>query len=175
MWRTFGGRGGCDDAGYARDLRGDNAHVRRGDHRVAAARHVAADSADRDVAVAQHDARHRLDLEIAQALLLLHGEVAHLSLCEGDVVEVALAELSHGRVDLRRGEKEVVRVVSVELARQFAHRLVAAALHVGEDALDGGPHLVVGIPARLRILAALEPRGHVVFSPESSNRSRRTS
>jgi len=34
------------------DPRGHDRHMRRGDHRVAAARHIAADPADRDVAVA---------------------------------------------------------------------------------------------------------------------------
>ena len=80
-----------DDALHAGDFRGDDRHVRRGDHRIAAARHVAADRVHRDVAVAEHDAGQRLDLDVLHRVALLLREVAHLSLGEFDVVEVALA------------------------------------------------------------------------------------
>src|SRR5205085_5847487 len=52
----------------------------RGDHRIAPARHVAADRADGNMLVPEHDARQRLDLELAHRLLLLAREVAHLLL-----------------------------------------------------------------------------------------------
>ena len=82
-----------DDALHAGDPRGDDRHVRRGDHRIAPARHVAADRIDRDVAVAEHDAGQRLDLQVLHRLLLLLREVAHLRLGELDVVEIALRHL----------------------------------------------------------------------------------
>ena len=80
--------------------RGDDRHVRGGDHRIAPARHVAADRVHRDVLVAEHDARQRLDLEVAHGVLLLLREVAHLRLRELDVVEVALGHLRDGALDL---------------------------------------------------------------------------
>ena len=52
--------------------------------------------------MAEDDAGQRLDLEIAHGLLLLLREVAHLRLGELDVVEVALADLADGALDLRR-------------------------------------------------------------------------
>jgi hypothetical protein len=56
--------------------------------------------------VAEDHARQGLDLEIAHGLLLLLGEVAHLLLGELDVVEVALADLTDGALDLRRRQLE---------------------------------------------------------------------
>ena len=52
------------DALHACDLRRDDAHVRRRDHRVAAAGHVRADARDGDVPVAEPHARQRLHLEV---------------------------------------------------------------------------------------------------------------
>src|SRR5258705_198998 len=78
------GRRAGDDAFDARHLGGYDRHVGGGHHRVAPARHVAADARDRDMAVAQDDARQRLDLEIAHRLLLLLGEMADLALGEFD-------------------------------------------------------------------------------------------
>ena len=89
-----------DDALHAGDPRGDDRHVRRGDHRIAPARHVAADRVDRDVPVAEHDAGQGLDLEVAHAVALRLREVAHLRLREPDVVEVALGDLADGLLDL---------------------------------------------------------------------------
>ena len=89
-----------DDALHAGDPRGDDRHVRRGDHRIAPARHVAADGVDRDVLVAEHDAGQRLDFDVLHAVALLLREVAHLRLREPDVVEVALGDLADGLLDL---------------------------------------------------------------------------
>ena len=89
-----------DDVLHAGDARGDDRHMRRRHHRVAAARHVAADRIYRDVPVAEHDAGQRLDFEIAQRLLLLLREVAHLRLGKLDVVEIALLHRPDGALDL---------------------------------------------------------------------------
>ena len=88
-----------DDALHAGDLGGDDRHVRGGDHRIAAARHVAADRIHRDVAVAEHDAGQRLDFEVVHGVALLLREVAHLRLREFDVLEVALGHLRDGFFD----------------------------------------------------------------------------
>ena len=61
----------------------------RGEQRIFAARHVAADRVDRDVLVAEHDAGQRLDLDVLHRVALDLGEVAHLRLGELDVLEVA--------------------------------------------------------------------------------------
>ena len=76
----------------------------------------------------EHDAGQRLDLEIAQGLLLLLREVAHLRLRELDVVEVALADLRYRALDLGGGELERRRRPVVEFLRQLAHRRVAPGL-----------------------------------------------
>ena len=86
-----------DDARHARHLGGDHRHVRRGQQRILAARHVAADRVHRDVLVAEHDAGQRLDLDVLQRRLLVLGEIAHLRLRELDVVDVALARARRGR------------------------------------------------------------------------------
>ena len=57
---------------------------------ILAAGHVAADRVDRDVLVAEDDARQGFDLEILQRRLLVLGEFADLLLREADVVEIAL-------------------------------------------------------------------------------------
>ena len=60
----------------ARDLRRDDAHVRGRDHRVAAAGHVGADALDRDVPVAEPDARERLDLEVESSSPAARGRTS---------------------------------------------------------------------------------------------------
>ena len=148
------------DAFDARDPRGDDRHVRRGDHRVAPAWHVAADARHRNVAVAEHHAGQRLDLEVAHRLLLLLREVAHLALRELDVLEVALADLRDRLVDLGVGQAKALRLPAVELLRQLADRRVAARLDVGEDLLDRRAHLRVRRLDGARVHSAFEPAGH---------------
>jgi len=58
-------RGAGGDVADPGDPRGDDRHMCGGDHRITPARHIAADTADRDVAVAEYDAGQGLDLEIA--------------------------------------------------------------------------------------------------------------
>ena len=149
-----------DDALDAGNPRRDDRHVRRGDHGIAPARHVAADRAHRDVLVAEHHARQGLDLEIAHGLLLLLREIAHLRLRELDVVEVALADLPDGALDLVRRQLEGRRRPVVEFLRQVAHRRVASLLDVGEDAFDRLAHLGVGRLDFARVHSALEIAGH---------------
>ena len=97
------GRRAGDDARHARDFRGHDAHVRRGDHRITPARDVAANAFDGDVLVAEDDARQRLDLDVAQRVALDLGEVADLRLREADVRERVLAGPSPRWRRCRRG------------------------------------------------------------------------
>ena len=90
----------------ARDLRRDDAHVGGGDHRVAAAGHVRADALDRDVPVAEPDARERLDLEVRHRRALGPGERPHLLLAERDVVEHLGRDALEARRDLVGVEPE---------------------------------------------------------------------
>src|SRR5438874_6263009 len=71
-------RGAGGDMADPGDPRGDDRHVRRGDHRVAPARDIAPDPADRDVAVAEHDPRQGLDLDILQRGALDLGKISDL-------------------------------------------------------------------------------------------------
>ena len=104
------------------DARGDDRHMRRGDHRIAPAGHVAADAADRDVAMAEHDAGQGLDLDIAHRFALDLGEIADLRLREADVVERLRRDLRDHRGDLGIGQAEARRRPFVEALAEFAHR-----------------------------------------------------
>ena len=77
--------GAGHDAPHARRLGGDDAHVRRCDHGVPATGHVAPDTVHRQVLVAQHHSRQRLDLHVAEGLALVQREAANLGLGELDV------------------------------------------------------------------------------------------
>jgi hypothetical protein len=154
------GRGAGDDLRDARDLGGQHRHVRRRDHRVLAARHVAADPVHRDVLLAQHHARQGLDLEVPERGALVLREAADLRLGEADVVQLALRELAQAGLDLLVGQAEVGAVPLVELDRQFAHRLIAARLDVGQDRLDRAAHRLVVLGRRHRIAALLQHPCH---------------
>ena len=164
-----------DDVLHAGDARGDDRHVRRRHHRIAAARHIAADRIDRNMGVAEHHAGQRLDLEIAHRLLLLLREIAHLRLRELDVVEIAFAHLPDGALDLVRRELERGRRPVVEFLRQFAHGDVLARIDIGEDVLDRLAHLGVSRLDRARVHSALEMAGHgsLLASPSPEGEGRR--
>ena len=149
-----------DDALHAGDPRGDDRHVGGGDHRIAPARHVAADRVDRDVLVAEHDAGQRLDLEVAHRLLLLLREVAHLRLRELDVVEVALGDLADRTLDLGRRQAEIL---GDQLSNFCDRSRTAASLRASMSArirFDRLAHLGIGGLDRARIHSALESAGH---------------
>ncbi|MDO8210291.1 hypothetical protein Q7L65_07735 [Conexibacter sp. CPCC 206217] len=125
-----------DDALDAGRLCDEDRHERRGEHRVAAARHVRADGADGDVRVAEHDARQRLGAQVGQGRPLRLGERAHLPLRERDVLAQRGVQLRGRALELVRAEHEALRVPPVQLARPAADRLDAALLDVGEHQLD---------------------------------------
>ena len=91
----------------ARDLRHDHGHERRGEHRIAPARHVGADGVDRDVLVAR--ARRPAASRRAGRSASRAGpaaNVADLLLGERDVLAQLVVERLGGAVDLvlrRRG------------------------------------------------------------------------
>ncbi len=160
MRRALVGRGAGDDAFDAGDARGDDRHVRGGDHRIAPARHVAADRIDRDMAVAEHDAGQRLDLDVEHAIALLLREVADLRLREFDVIEVALGHLRDRLLDFLRAEAEILGRPLVEFFRQFADGGVLARVDLRQDALHRLAHFGVGFFDRGGIHSALEMAGH---------------
>ena len=151
-----------DDVLHAGDARGDDRHMRRRHHRIAAARHVAADRIDRNILMAEHDAGHGLDLEVAHRLFLLLREIAHLRLGKLDVVEIALLHLADGAFDLGRRQLERSRRPVVEFLRQVAHRRILARLDIGEDLLDRLAHLGVGFFDRAGVHSALKMPDHGV-------------
>ncbi len=164
-WRRAG-----DNAFHAGDLGGDDRHMRRGDHRVAAARHIAADRIDRDMLVAEHDAGQRLDFEVVHGLALLLREVADLGLRELDVLEIALGNLRNRALDLGRRQLEILRRPFVEFLRQFADRRILAFVDLRQDAFDGLAHLGVGGLDRARVHSALEPTGHEMSPDRTGTR-----
>ena len=103
-----------DDARHAGDRGGQHRHVRRGDHREFAGRHIAADRLHRDVLVAEDHAGQRLDLDIGHRGALGLGEAPHLRLGEVDVGHVARRHFVHRCIDFRLGQAEGRRRVLVE-------------------------------------------------------------
>ncbi len=71
----------------ARDLCRHDRHMRRRNHRIPPGRHITADLPDRNVAMAEDDARQGLDLDVLHGLTLDLGKVADLLLREFDVVD----------------------------------------------------------------------------------------
>ena len=101
------GRRAADHLLDARHLGHQDGHEGGREHRVAPAGHVGPDGVDRDVAVAEHDARPHLDLERGQRGQLGAGEPADLVLGEGDVALEVVVELGLDARVLRVGDDEV--------------------------------------------------------------------
>ena len=150
------GRGRRRDARHAGDRGGDDRHMRRGDHRELAGRHVAADRLNGDRAVPEDDARKGLDLDVRDRRALNLGEAADLRLGEADVGEVGLGDISNQARDLVGSQAEARTVVVIEALRVVADSGVATRLDVGEDALDGRPNADVLLAAARRGKAALK-------------------
>ena len=129
VWRPAG-----DDAAHAGHFGSDHAHMRRGDHRILAARHVAADAVDRQVAVAEHHAGTDFLFHVLQGGALNLRETAHLRLGEADVFQGGLRHPRDAGVDVRFGEAEARWRPLVEAFRQGPHGGISAALDVRENA-----------------------------------------
>jgi hypothetical protein len=99
---------------YARDFRRDDAHVCRGDHRIAAARNVRAGARNRHDTVPERDAGKRLHLEIPERSALRLREPAHLRLRETDVLDHLRRQGLDGVSDLVAVEAEALPVPVVE-------------------------------------------------------------
>lgn len=112
-------------------------------HRIPAARHVAADARHRDVLMPKPHPGQRLDLYIAQRGTLRFGKVAHLRLCETNILDHPPRRRGHQRLELRARQAETRRLPPIELRRKLAHRNVAACCHVIEDALCSFAHLPI--------------------------------
>ena len=158
--RAVGGRRAGGDAFHSGDLGGDHAHMRRSDHRVAPARHVAADAADRNVSVAEDHARDRLDLHVGHRVALDPGEVADLGLGELDVLPDVGGYRRDQPLDLVGRQAKTLRRPVVELLGKRADRLVAPGFDVGEDVLDRPADSVVLGPLVLGAPRLLQDPGH---------------
>jgi len=111
--------------------------------------------------MAEHDARRRLELEVRERPELGLGEPADLGLRELDVGAQLLRDLLGGRRDLVGADAEVLGVPVVEAARVLAHRLLAAALDVGEHVRHDAADVAAGGAARVLVwaLPVLDPGG----------------
>ena len=143
-------RGERSDAADAGDARRDDAHVRRRDHRVAAARDVRADGADRDVAVPQPDSGERLDLDVRQARALRLGEASHLSLSEADVVQRLVVDGGQAALDGVVAQAEVAALPAIQARGELAQCAIAALAHGGDDLRDGGGNGLLVVCGRCR-------------------------
>ncbi len=149
-----------NDAFHPRNLGGDDRHVRASHHRIAAARDVAADRIDRDVAMAEYDAGQGFDLEVEHGVALLLCEIPDLRLRELDVLDIPLWHLRDGALDLGRREVEIFWRPLVEFLRQLADRIVLPLLDLGEDGFHGLAHFRVGGLDRARVHSALQIASH---------------
>ena len=131
------------DPGHAGHRGGDHGHVGRGDQRVAPAGDVATSRSHRNVAVAEDHPRHHLHLDVRERRALRLGEAPHPRLGVADIVEGGGRHAPDQVGDLVFGEAKGGRVVAVEAAGEFAHRLVAAGLDIGEHRRHRVPHLRV--------------------------------
>jgi hypothetical protein len=165
MRSPFERRRAGNDPLHARDLRSDDRHMRRCDHRITAARHVTADRIHGDMTMAKDDAGQRLDLKVVHRFALLLGEVAHLRLRELDVIEVAFGDLRYGALDLLWGKAKILWRPFVEFLRQFANCDILPLINLREDAFDGFAYFGIGCLDRARIQAAFEPTGHAFVLP----------
>ena len=109
----------------------------------------------------EHDARQRFYLDIPYRLTLMLSEVAHLLLCELDVVDGAGREFCDAIADLFVGQAKVVAIPFVEPDRVVANGSVAAQADIGENALDGASYPGIGISLRGRIHPTLKPTRHL--------------
>ena len=110
--------------------------------------------------MAEHHPRQRLDLDVAQRVLLVLREVAHLLLREADVVQVAGRQLRQAVADLGVRQAEVGAVPFVEADRHLPHRNIATRGNVGEDAFDRRADLRIVLGPCLGVAAALEVTCH---------------
>ena len=134
--RALERRGSGDHALHSGHPGRNHAHVRGGHQRILAAGHVAADAADRDVAVPEHHAGTGFDFHVVQRFKLDSCEVANLFLGEADVGDVPRVQSLAAIVDLFAAQPKRFRRPAVELLRVPANGLVAVLRDVAQYALD---------------------------------------
>ena len=144
------------DAFDACDLRRDDAHVRRGDHRVAAAGDIGADARDGDVPVAEPDAGKRLDLEVGHRRALGAGERPHLLLAERHVVEHLVGTRSRLAAISSSSSRKDCGSQPSSLRRVAAHGCVSVRRDGGDDLVDDGRDGSVVMPLPVCGIWALE-------------------
>ena len=162
--RTLDRRGRGDDAGHARNRRGQHRHMRRGHHRELATRHIAADRLHRNVAVAEDHAGQGFHLDIRHRRPLRLCKPANLGLGEPDILDVACGYLLQRCFNLGRCQAERRRRIMVVLRAQVAHRRIAACGDVGQHRFNRGAHACIVLGPFALGLAALEMGdGHCAF------------
>ncbi len=139
---TGSGRRAGRDMGNARDPGGGDGHHRRCDVAVAAARHVAAGGADRNLLLAGPETRQDLDGAVRDRALLGLCEAPDIVVREADVVLQSLGNMLPGSLDGLRRDDDLV-FPPVEFACKAAGDLVAAALQPVEHGLHSGANLLV--------------------------------
>jgi hypothetical protein len=112
------------------------------------------------MAVAEHHAGQRLDLDVVHALALLLREVAHLRLREFYVLEIALGDLRNRPTDFGRGQPKVLWPPIAEFFRQLADRGVLVILDLCQDAFDRFTHVGFSDFDFASVHSALEPMSH---------------
>ena len=152
------------------DARGHDRHMGRRDHRIAPARHVAADAVDRNVAMAEHDAGQRFDLDILHRITLDLREVADLRLREFDVGDRLCRHSGEERADLLRRQAKARGRPFVEALGKFADRLVAALPDIGEDRFDRRLDLGVRLFLLARQRGRLDVARHPILLKKTTHR-----
>ena len=132
-----------DDARHTRNGRGGDRHMRAGNHWKLTAGNIASDGLNGDVAMAEDNAWHRLDLDILQRVALCLREVANLFLRKSDVGELALRQFTHEVFDLVQRQAKALWRIAIEHRGQIAYRSVAPTFDIRKNLFDFGADLGV--------------------------------
>ena len=126
---------------HAGHLGGDDAHLRRPEHRVAPARNVAAHGVDRDVLVAQPHARPEFHLQREKRLQLLLREPPHVALAELRVADRLRRELRDRLFALRASQFKTGRIPVIKFAAVPPHGVHAVLFEIQQHLRDQGRRL----------------------------------
>ena len=134
-WRRTGG-----DMAYPGNRGGCHGHDRRGDMRIAPARHVSPGSIDRKMLVPRQQAGDHFHLGVVHRRLLCFGEAAHIVMGEADIVAQALRHLVGGSRQPVGGDNDIA-VPFIEFQCIGAGHRVATGLDLVQHGLHQGAHI----------------------------------
>src|SRR3546814_6848055 len=119
--------------------------------------------------MAEDDARHRLDLDVADRGALDLGEVADLRLRELDVLQRLARKLVEAVLLLPVAQPIIVAVPPVEAHRQLPHRRIPPRPNVRQNTLHNPPNRTVRVQPHINPRTSLQPLDRKSKSMNSSH------